>query len=80
MTEEQAYEMLYDIGEAMIRLNPKYERLVRSSDGSRMVSRMLVECTLPLDVETAVGLQILGDQAVADPDLELTILASLGEE
>jgi len=80
MTEEQAYEMLYDIGEAMIRLNPKYERLVRSSDGSRMVSRMLVECTLPLDVETAVGLQILGDQAVADPDLELTILASLGEQ
>ena len=39
----------------------------------------VAECTLPLDMETAIGLQILGDWAVSDPDLELTILASLGK-
>ena len=50
----------------------------RQSDGR--VTTLTVECTLPLDVETAVGLQILGDRAVADPDLELTILASLEGE
>ena len=42
--------------------------------------RLIIETTLPLDVETAVGLQILGDRAVSDPDLQLTILASLEGE
>ena len=65
-----------EIGEAMMLLNPRYSRCVKSLEGD-FEGGLVVECTLPLDVETAVGLQILGDRAVAAPDLELTILVSL---
>ena len=40
---------------------------------------LVIECTLPLDVETAIALQILGDRAAMDAGLELTILARLEE-
>lgn len=69
--------------EAVALLDPKNSKCVKSVSGwcnGRMIQRLTMECTLPLDVETAVGLQILGDRAVVDPDLELTILARLEEE
>jgi len=68
-----------DIGEAMMLLDPRCSECVKRLCAD-FEGRLVVECTLPLDVETAVGLQILGDQAVADPDLELTILAKLKEK
>ena len=64
-------------------------KLLRSSQCVRNISLMgmvgsptelTVGCVLPLDVGAAVGFQILGDRAVADPGLELTILASLEGE
>lgn len=65
-------------------ITPGYSGCVKTISGfSRdgfFDGRLIVETTLPLDVRTAVGLQILGDRAVADPDLELTILVSLEEE
>lgn len=71
---------MYVFSEAMALLDPNYSKCVKNMRASLNGSQLLVECTLPLDVETAVGLQILGDQAVADPNWELTILARLGDE
>ena len=68
-----------EIGEAMTLLDPRHSRCVKSLC-SDFEGRLVVECTLPLDVETAVGLQIVGDRAAVDPELELTILARLGGE
>jgi len=68
-----------EVCEAMALLHPRYSRCVKSLSVD-FEGRFIVECTLPLNVETAVGLQILGDRAVADSDLELTILASLEGE
>ena len=72
----------YELGEVLELLDPRHTRCVRRISRTGKVGSPLdvvVECSLPLDVETAVGLQIVGDRAVADPDLELTILARLGE-
>ena len=69
--------------EALALLDPNHSKCVKSVYGwcdGRMIHNMTVECTLPLDVETAVGLQIIGQQAETDPGLELTILASLEGE
>ena len=71
-----------EFGEVLELLDPQCSESVKSIDvqcKGRLgaIANLVVECTLPLDVETAVGLQILGDRAVADPDLELYILASL---
>lgn len=73
----------YEAREAMTLLDPNRSKSVKSVYGwcdGRRIENLTVKCTLPLDVETAVGLQILGDQAVADPNWELTILARLGDE
>jgi len=67
-----------ELGEVLELLDPQRSKCVKSLS-SDFEGRLIVECTLPLDVETAVGLQILGDLAVADPGLELTILARLKE-
>ena len=77
-----------ELGEVMMLVDPRHSNCVKHIEGNicsileerRDIETIVVECTLPLDVETAVGLQILGDRAVSDPDLELTILASLEEE
>jgi len=69
---------MYELGEVLELLDPRQSRCVKSLS-SDLEGRLVVECTLPLDVETAVGLQIVADRAVADPNLELTILARLKE-
>ena len=69
-------------GEALGLVSPNHSDCVRELrlTGQRgAITTLVVKCTLPLDVETVIGLQILGDRAVADPNLELTILASLEE-
>lgn len=66
-------DKMYELGEVLALLHPR-----RSARVKRI--GIVVECKLPLDVETAIGLQIVGQQAVSDPNLELTILVSLEEE
>lgn len=79
---------LRELGDVMMLVDPRCSNCVKHIEGNirsileprRDIETIVVECTLPLDVETAVGLQILGDRAVADSDLELTILARLEGE
>lgn len=70
----------YEAREALALLDPNHSKCVKNVYGwcdGRMIHNLTVECTLPLDVETAIGLQIVGDQAAVESGLELTILASL---
>jgi len=57
-------------------LRPSYSGCIKDVYGFSP-GRVVVQTTLPLDVETAVGLQILSHRAMEDPGTELYILASL---
>jgi len=67
-----------ELGEVLELLDPRHSKCVKRFS-SLFDGTLVVECTLPLDVETAVGLQIVADRTAADPNLELTILARLKE-
>ena len=68
--------VIWQIVDVLGWLHPSYSGCIKDIYGFSP-GRVVVQTTLPLDIETAVGLQILGHCAMADPNLELYILARL---